>query len=100
MAIQRTGGLVGLCLCPDHLTPGGEATLTDAVRHLEHWLALGGERTIALGTDFDGIEKTPVGLAKNRDLIALAEELFRLGYREETVRALFYKNAQIFFKII
>lgn len=99
LAIRRTGGLVGLCLCPEHLTARSDATLTDAVRHLEHWLALGGERTVALGSDFDGIEKTPTDLTGNRKLSLLAEELLRLGYREETVRAVFYKNAQDFFKI-
>lgn len=99
VAIQRGGGLVGLCLCPEHLTAARDATLADAVRHLEHWLALGGEDTVALGTDFDGIEKTPIGLSRSRDLAALAEELLRLGYREETVRAIFYKNAERYFKI-
>ena len=99
VAIQRGGGLVGLCLCPEHLTAARDATLADAVRHLEHWLALGGEDTVALGTDFDGIEKTPLGLSRSRDLAALAEELLRLGYREETVRAIFYKNAERYFKI-
>lgn len=97
LAIKGSGGLVGLCLCPEHLTSVGTASRRDAIRHLEHWLAIGGENTVALGTDFDGIESTPTDITKNRELIALAEELLRLGYREETVKALFYKNAQSFF---
>ena len=32
LAIRSSGGLVGLCLCPEHLTSGGTASRRDAIR--------------------------------------------------------------------
>lgn len=96
-AVRESGGLVGLSLYPDHLTHNAYATVHDLVRHLEHWLSQSGEDTVALGTDFDGIDKTPIHMERNRDLLLLAEELLCLGYPEEIVRKLFYKNAERLF---
>ena len=95
--IRDMGGLVGLCLCPDHLTDGHEAGMSHVIRHLEHWLALGGEETVALGTDLDGIEKTPADLRRCRDLSRLADELSRIGYSDTLIEKIFWNNAEEFF---
>ncbi len=96
-AILASGGLCGLSLCPSHLREDGAATSADLLRHLEHLLSLGGEDVVALGTDFDGIDKTPADLPSTRALPHLAEEMARLGYREALIHKLFYTNAEAFF---
>lgn len=96
-AVRDAGGLVGLCLYPPHLTEGREATVYDAVRHLEHWLSLGGEDTVALGTDLDGIDTLPRGIRSSGDLTLLAEALDRLGYTASLIEKIFSKNAELFF---
>ena len=52
-AIRDRGGLVGLNLCKEHL---GEQTFECLERHFEHYLTLGGEKTVAFGCDFDGTD--------------------------------------------
>ena len=55
-----------------------------------------GEKTVALGCDFDGCDQLPAGIEGLGDLYRLADRMLALGYREETVRALFYDNAFAF----
>ena len=95
-AIRSAGGLVGLSLCPEHLTDN-QASAYDLIRHLDHYLSLGGEDTVALGTDFDGITSTPQGLTSTDDLLTLAEVMAKEGYADQIIRKFFYKNAENFF---
>ena len=94
--VQAAGGLVGLSLCPEHLS-ADRASMRDLLHHLDHDLSLGGEDTVALGTDFDGISSTPQGLATTDDLLTLADAMVREGYSDQVIHKFFYKNAEAFF---
>ena len=94
-AVKKSGGLVGICLYTDHLCDRNEATISDIIAHIEHYASLGGERTIAFGSDFDGA-KMPSGIRHPSDLLRVAEELARLNYSEAQIRNLFYRNAEAF----
>ncbi|MCI1966171.1 MAG: membrane dipeptidase [Oscillospiraceae bacterium] len=50
--IVRRGGLVGLNLFAPFAGSGG--TIPSLLKHAEHFLHLGGEKTVAIGADFDG----------------------------------------------
>ncbi len=95
--VCRSGGLVGLCLYPPHLTERRVATSYDAIAHIEHLLSLGGENSLCLGTDFDGIEETPADIPKMRHLYVLRDRLASLGYSDELIQKIFWKNAEDFF---
>ena len=95
--IVASDGLVGLSLYPPHLSVRPTAAVADILRHIERWLSLGGEDHIALGTDLDGIDSTPDGIKRGRDLRHLAEEMKRIGYPVSFIQKLFYKNADAFF---
>ena len=97
LAVCRSGGLVGVCLYPPHLTERQTATSQDALAHIEHWLSLGGEDHIALGTDFDGIEATPADIPSMRCLYALSDRLASHGYPDALIHKIFWKNAEEFF---
>ncbi len=92
VAIAELGGIVGISLCPPHLTDGS-CTVDTVVSHIQHYLSLGYENAIALGCDFDGIDHTPCGLSDISRLPALADALLRVGVPEATVRKLFFENA-------
>ena len=62
------------------------------LRHIEHFLALGGERAVFIGADFDGIDATPRGIAGAQDMGKLYEALLRRNYPEALVRGIFYDN--------
>lgn len=90
-ALFSAGGYVGVNFYPAFLTEG-RATVSDVVRHLMHMLEMGGEGRIGLGSDFDGIEKKPVGLASPLGLKNLLRALRREGLSEETVRGIAGEN--------
>lgn len=94
--IVRRGGLVGINLYVPFLVRQGDAALDDAIEHIAHFLELGGEKTIALGCDFDGCNRLPAGVNGLGDLYKLADRMLAKGYRQSVVDGLFYQNASAF----
>lgn len=94
--IRDRGGLVGLNFAPFFLRSQGKASREDLYRHAEHFLSLGGERTLAIGSDFDGTE-----LPEDIEGLSSMEEIYELflrhGYSESLVRQIFFENAFDFF---
>ncbi len=95
--LKNSGGGTGINLCPDFLTTKRTADAFDAYRHIEHFLSLGGEDSLFLGCDFDGIDETPDGLSKIEALSNLYEVLLKEGLKEELVRNLFFNNLKNIF---
>lgn len=98
--IKRSGGLVGISFCCYHLedTDVKSANITSIIRHIEHYMSLGGQKTVCLGCDFDGIEELPDGILGAKSLDLLYNELHKLGYTKELLEDIFYNNAHIFFE--
>ena len=94
--IAAAGGIVGMSLCPAHLSDKKEATAEDAVRHICHYLDLGLERNLCIGADLDGTE-LPAGITDVSSLGSLREAMLRAGISEDMVSAVFYGNARRFF---
>lgn len=95
--IKHRGGLVGLNFYVDFLRDSGTACMEDVLRHAEHFLSLGGEKTLAIGSDFDGA-KMPEDLQGVQAVEALAECFLKHGYAESLVDDIFYGNAYRFFQ--
>lgn len=96
-AIKGLGGLVGINLCKQHLSDTSTAS-TDAetvYRHIEHYMALGGEDTVCFGCDFDGAE-FPETFKDVSSILSLSEVLLRHNYPERLVHMIFYDNAVSF----
>ncbi len=91
-AIAETGGVVGVSLCTYHLSHGS-CGISDVVRHIKHYLSIGGENALCLGCDFDGIETTPDGIPDLSALPALYNALRNAGVSEETAQKIFFENA-------
>ena len=88
-AIIKNQGVIGLNFYEEFV--GGSRDL-DMVRvHLDHLLELGGEKTVALGGDWDGCD-TIADLPAIDSLPRLYEHLLQHGYRETVVQDLFYNN--------
>ncbi|MCL2137204.1 MAG: dipeptidase [Coriobacteriia bacterium] len=55
LAIMGCGGLVGMNFCEYFIVDDQRPVVPDDIfSHLEHWLLLGGEDHVALGSDYDG----------------------------------------------
>lgn len=98
LRVKEKGGTVGISMAPEHLSDSGKAGVTDIIRHIYHYLALGGEDTVCLGCDFDGIGTTPAGVGGIRDIPRLREALEKEGIHEATLDKLFYGNAHRFIR--
>ena len=94
--IFARGGLVGLNLYPDFLAEG-EATCDDILRHAEHFLSLNGTKGLALGCDFDGVDKLPGDITDFSSLVSLYHH-FCFAFGKEIADDVFYHNAQRFFE--
>lgn len=89
-ALIEIGGGAGINLYPGFL--GLNEDLNAAIAHIEHFLSLGGEKSVFLGCDLDGIDRTPDGINDVRDVAKLYNELLRLNYSEDTVKDIFWNN--------
>ena len=90
-AIRDHGGAVGLNLYTAFLGEG-RVTVETAVRHLEHFLDLGGEKTVAMGGDLDGCETLPEGMDGIQDVCLLEQALLDRGYDRALVEDIFFGN--------
>lgn len=91
-AIADMGGVVGINLYPEFLNDCGKADVNDVVKHIEHFMSLGGEDHIGLGADFDGIDRTPHGIRGVQDLDVIFNTLLSLNYTQQQVEKIAGKS--------
>lgn len=96
-AVRDAGGIVGVNFYKSFLRDDENASLDDILRHTEHFLALGGEKTVCMGSDFDGAEM-PRGVTGVESMGDIYECFLRANYGESLVRDIFSGNAMRFFK--
>jgi membrane dipeptidase len=65
--------------------PRPAATLAQVADHIEHIRQVAGVDHVGLGSDFDGIEDTPIGLEGVDRYPALLEELMRRGWTDAEI---------------
>ncbi len=94
--IRERGGLVGINFVAEFLNHTGEAGMDDILRHIEHFLSLGGEQCVAIGSDFDGAI-LPKGITGIESVEKIAELMLRHNYSENLVHSILYDNAHHFF---
>lgn len=86
-AIVERGGFIGVNFYASFLREEGPAALDDVVRHVDALCEMGAERTLGFGSDFDGIETWPDGLANPADFPNLLDSLARRGYTDAQLAA-------------
>ena len=77
---------------PSFLTSRDQATIADVADHIEHIVSIAGVDFVGIGSDFDGIESTPVGLEDVSTFPVLLAELSRRGWSEEDMRKVAGEN--------
>lgn len=92
LRICKTGGTVGINLYAEFL--GDTADIDTVCDHVFHFLHIAGDdKHISLGSDFDGMERLPVGIGGIQDYPKLADRLLARGLSEATVYNIFWNNA-------
>ena len=72
--------------------PRPEATLVQVADHIEHVRKVAGVDHVGIGSDFDGIDYTPVGLEDVSTFPALFAELVRRGWSDGDLKKLAGEN--------
>ena len=90
-ALADRGGVMGINFAPTFIHP----TRTDVahlVDHIDHIVKLVGVDCVGLGSDFDGIRSTPLGLEDVSKLPNITQELVRRRYTETEIRKILGEN--------
>lgn len=90
--LPDNGGVVMVTFVPSFLTSNDEATLADVADHIEHVVEMAGIDHVGIGSDFDGISSTPVGMEDVSTYPALFAELSRRGWSEGDLAKLAGEN--------
>ena len=90
-ALAKKGGVMQVTLYNGFLVKDGEATIEDAMRHLEHAIDVMGIDHVGLGTDFDG-DGGIRGLANSAELIQFTRQLLARRYTEEDIQKIWGGN--------
>ncbi len=94
--IRDMGGIVGLNFYKGFLNIDEEkASIEDLVRHAEHFLNLGGENTLAIGSDFDGAAM-PNDI-KGIETISEIYRRFEHEFGAKLTKNIFFDNANMYF---
>ncbi len=95
--IKNSGGVVGVNFYPPFLNlDESKANIKDVLKHIYHFLSLGGEDTLCIGSDFDGCDALKELDAINK-VPFLYETLLKHGINEQVVQKIMYDNAHNFF---
>ncbi len=81
--LPENGGVVMVTFVPSFLTSRDQATIADVADHIDHIANLAGVEHVGIGSDYDGIDSTPVGLEDVSTFPLLLAELSRRGWTEE-----------------
>ncbi len=90
-ALRQNGGVMGFTLI--NQTIGPEPGLEGLAQHILSVRGRFGPDNLAIGTDYLGIIKTPVGLENITKLNGLFEKLKSLGMSDDELRKLAWQNA-------
>ena len=89
-AIMSSGGVAGINLYSGFIAE--KPDIPAVIRHIEHFLSLGGGKTVALGCDLDGCDSLPDGISGIENVKEIYNALLRLNYDETLLRDIFYNN--------
>lgn len=91
--LAEHGGVAGLNFCSEFVNNrrDGVSSVEDLVEHVMHFIKVGGEECIGIGTDFDGIENVPQ-IAHPTQMSFLFDALAKRGVTPRQLDKLASKN--------
>ena len=89
--LAQKDGVCQITLYPGFLRTAGEATILDAMQHLDHAISVMGIDHVGLGTDFDG-DGGVRGLADASELTLFTRQLLARRYSEADIQKIWGGN--------
>lgn len=90
-ALALKGGVAHVTLYHGFLRKDGEASIIDAMEHLDHAIEIMGIEHVGLGTDFDG-DGGVKGLADSSELINFTRKLMERRYNKKDIEKIWGGN--------
>ena len=90
-ALAQKGGVAQVTMYNGFLRTDGQATILDAVEHLNHMVNIMGIEHVGIGTDFDGDGGVP-GMANASEVINFTRRLLQERYTEEQIQMIWGGN--------
>ncbi|KAJ7350335.1 renal dipeptidase family [Mycena albidolilacea] len=84
----KTDAVVMVNFAPVFVADPGNADLKAVADHVEHIAKIAGKKHVGLGSDYDGIDSTPVGLEDVSKYPALIAELYKRGWNKRELAGL------------
>ena len=97
-AMAQRGGWIGVNFYPRFLREDGRAGVRDIANHIDHICQLGAQAHVGFGSDFDGIECTPVDCQSPAQIPVILDELRRRGYDEQTLAGIAGENFLAYYR--
>ena len=89
-AILETNGFVGINFYSPFV--GLDNSINAIFAHLEHFLEMGGERTVGFGADWDGCDQMPEKIRGIQDMDRIYDKMLQRNYSEQLIHNIFYGN--------
>ena len=96
MHIRSIGGIVGINFHRPFVTTK-EDYISSLLSHIEHFLSLGGEKCLCIGSDFDGADIDPA-LDSIDKINTLVDAMKRANYSDDLIDDIMFNNASDFFE--
>ncbi|MDH6303416.1 membrane dipeptidase [Parabacteroides sp. PF5-5] len=91
-ALAAHGGVIQVCLYKGFINKEEEkASLSDAIRHINHIVEVAGIDHVGIGSDFDG-DGELIGCRASNELINITVRLLQAGYTEQDIRKIWGEN--------
>ncbi len=90
--IASTDGIIGINFCPEFLNISKKAAIKDIINHINYIKELIGIDYVGLGSDFDGIQNTPVELDDISKTTMLVKYLLANNYTKLEIEKITHKN--------
>ncbi|TYB31304.1 MAG: membrane dipeptidase [Candidatus Mcinerneyibacterium aminivorans] len=91
--ISESGGVIGINFCAAFLAENEISKISDILNHINHIKKIGGAESIAIGSDFDGID-CGMEIEDYSHIQKLVDALKKNGYSEREIEQIAYKNAK------
>lgn len=99
--IGERGGLIGVNFYSSFLNNNYKSSdiskIEDIINHMKYISNIGGIECVGIGSDFDGIE-CPLEFENASNMQLIYDEMKKLGFRENDIEKIFYKNSLRLFK--
>lgn len=92
LKISGMGGCVGINLYSEFISGKKKADSRELLKHIKHFINLGGEDSLGIGTDFDGAESFVDNIRGVQELGDLINGLREYGLNDEQIEKTTHKN--------